>query len=147
VSIRPTWQGEVQLRRWSESSTQGVQVTFALPDSGDLDPFKAKSGKRFMAVLVEIGDDEQPVQPRRKDQRGPLCREACDLCAMPDFQAWVAEAGGNRVATEDCAKQYILNVCDVASRKDLDRHAPAADRFVSNIRIPFIRWRRQRRAA
>lgn len=61
MAVEPTFTGEALLRRWSESSTQGVQVTFALSDSAELEPLKAKTGKRFMAVLVELGDDEQPV--------------------------------------------------------------------------------------
>lgn len=133
MSLTPTFQGEVQMRRWSDSSTQGVQITFALPDASDLEPLKAKAGKRFMAVLVEIGDDEQPVQPPRKDTRGPLCREACDLCAMPEFQEWGHMAG------ESSAKAEILERCRIASRKELDADPSAAHTFICEFRIPFMR--------
>jgi hypothetical protein len=146
----PTFSGEVQLRRWSESSTQGVQVTFALADSADLEPLKAKSGKRFMAVLVEIGDDElpvEPVKPARKDTRGPLCREACDLCEMPDFWAWINNAYPEHIQSEGEAKEWLCVALDIGSRKHLDEMPNAADRFISNIRIPFIRWQRSRRTA
>lgn len=142
--MTPTFQGEVQFRRWSDSSTQGVQITFALPDSTDLEPLKAKAGKRFMAVLVEIGDDELPVQPQpRKDTRGPLCREACDYCQSPAFRMWVA-SGDQEMATEAEAKEWILNICGVLSRKELDAHASARDRFVRKVRIPFFLWERER---
>jgi hypothetical protein len=156
--IAPTFQGEVQFRRWSDSSTQGVQVTFALPDSADLEPLKAKAGKRFMAVLVEIGDDEQPVMGNpistRKDQRGPLCKEACDYCAMHEFQSWMCDeiergrfVPPEGVDDEEAAKRYILTRCDVTSRRHLDEIPSAGDRFVTYIRIPFMRWQRERRAA
>jgi hypothetical protein len=152
--MTPTFQSEVQFRRWSDSSTQGVQVTFALPDSDALGPLKGLEGKRFMAVLVQIGDDEQPVPPQpKKDRRGPLCREACDYCAMADFQEWVCsliEQGRFRppeglVNDSEAAKWFIFAACDIGSRKHLDEIPAAADRFISNIRLPFMRWQREQR--
>lgn len=66
-----TFQGEVQLAGWKETHSSGVTVTFWLPDTADLDAFRAltvrkgnQAGHRFACVLVEIGDDEQPVQIR-----------------------------------------------------------------------------------
>lgn len=144
--MTPTFQGEVQMRRWSDSSTQGVQVTFALPDSADLEPLKHKAGKRFMAVLVEIGDDEQPVQPKR-DMRGPLCREACDLCANESFQKWIIAAADFRCdPSEALARTVILGWCGIESRKDLDTVATAASKFVTLVRGPFMRYMRNNRA-
>lgn len=148
--MTPTFQGEVQFRRWSDSSTQGVQVTFALPDSEALEPLKGKEGRRFAAVLVEIGDDEMPVQPRpRKDTRGPLCREACDYCRLPEFWAWVTESceGYGPVNCEDAARQWVLDTCQITTRKELDTDSEAAADFLKFVRVPFIRWQRARRAA
>lgn len=151
MRVQPTFQGEVQFRRWSDSSTQGVQVTFALPDSDSLEPLKHKAGKRFMAVLVEIGDDEQPVQPPPA-RNGPLCREAIDYCKSAEFQEWVCvqiERGvfdlPSDMDDEAGAKQFILWKCDVGSRKHLDEIPSAADRFVSGVRLPFMRWQREQR--
>lgn len=148
MSLKPTFQGEIQMRRWSDSSTQGVQITFGLPDSSDLEPLKAKAGKRFMAVLVEIGDDEQPVQPPEPVRTGPLCREAVALCKIPEFQQWVMREfpmysdGG-----EAGAKKAILEACGVESRKGLDEVALAGKGFIYRFRIPFMKWQQQRRKA
>jgi hypothetical protein len=142
--MTPTFQGEVQFRRWSDSSTQGVQVTFALPESEALEPLKGKEGKRFMAVLVEIGDDEQPVQPPVK--RGPLCIEACEYCKDRDFQMWARErADLVGEPNEHLAKDVILGFCGVESRKDLDKSPVAAEKFRALIRGPFMRWQREQR--
>lgn len=155
--MTPTFQGEVQFRRWSDSSTQGVQVTFALPDSDALDPLKGMEGKRFMAVLVEIGDDEQPVEPaksRPKDTRGPKCREACDLCADRQFQFWVAaaitgvppeaERGiSTELMNEHVAKSWLLKQCGgIQSRKQLDEDVIAGELFITRVRVPFAKWLR-----
>ena len=61
MSMQTAFQGEVQFRRYSDTSTQGQQVVFAVADREALESFIGKEGKRFMAVLVEIGDDEEPV--------------------------------------------------------------------------------------
>lgn len=158
--MTPTFQGEVQLRRWSESSTQGVQVTFALPDSDDLEPFKAKAGKRFMAVLVEIGDDEKPVDPEQKPAKepiGPLCALAVKWCKTTHFYEWVLDAsepyqpgivarGGSDVGSARSAESReafcrvaVLAMCDIDSRKELDTNPEAAEKFHRLIRGPFYK--------
>lgn len=60
-------ESELMLAGWSESHSGGCKVTFWLPDSESLEPFKGMTamkgkvaGQRLMAVFVEIGDDEMP---------------------------------------------------------------------------------------
>ena len=79
--MTPSFQGEVQFRRYSDTSTQGQQVVFAVEDREALEPFIGKEGKRFMAVLVEIGDDEQPVESKGRGKLGDLCWRAIQWCA------------------------------------------------------------------
>ena len=148
----PTFAGEVQLRRWSESNTQGVQVTFALAESADLDKFKGLDGKRFMAVLVQIGDDEQPVPANplisknsvRKPEMpraplGDLCWRAVQWCKDLEFHVWVAaQVHCHPVAVgETQARDYILFKCGVESRKELDTNPEAASKFNRLIRGPY----------
>lgn len=160
MAVEPTFTGEALLRRWSESSTQGVQVTFALSDSAELEPLKAKTGKRFMAVLVEIGDDEQPVpssvsnggwspaaqsansrsaSEKPRERLGDLAWRAVQWCKEPEFQKWVAfrchciEAA----VGEQEAKEFIQLKCGIESRKELDTNAEAAKLFNQLIRGPY----------
>ena len=145
--MKPTFQGEVLMRRWSDSSTQGVQVTFALSDADELEPLKAKTGKRFMAVLVEIGDDEQPVQQpedqaeKRREkwaQLGPRCKEAIDLAKNLRFQTYVGTRG--LPATHDGAERAIKLAAGVESRTELDENEMAYSAFVKYLRTPFLAW-------
>jgi hypothetical protein len=146
------FQGEIQLAGWSESHNGGCKVTFWLADSDELEAFRAMTvrkgntaGQRLACVLVEIGDDEQPVeQPApRKDTRGPLCREACDYCAMPEFRRYVSNRLNGDFCDEQMAKDWILRqCCGIASRKELDSDPDAAALFVKCVRVPFMHWQR-----
>lgn len=152
----PTFAGEVQLRRWSESSTQGVQVTFALAESADLDKFKGLDGKRFMAVLVQIGDDEQPVVDKSRNLQGQsvdkkpnlqgreplgdLCWRAVQWCKEPEFQRWIAghvDFCINMAIGDEYARLCVQKLCSVSSRKELDTNPEAARKFNQLIRGPY----------
>lgn len=157
----PTFAGEVQLRRWSESNTQGVQVTFALAESADLDKFKGLDGKRFMAVLVQIGDDEQPVPANpliskqnansrlganegkshiQREPLGDLCWRTVNWCREPEFQQWIAgrvDFAIDMPVGEEYAKQCVLRLCGVTSRKHLDEVPWAGRKCRENIVGPY----------
>jgi hypothetical protein len=156
--ITPTFQGEMQLAGWSETHNGGCKVTFWLPDATDLDAFRAltvrkgnQAGHRFMAVLVEVGDDEQPVQqpagpapaPEPEQPKGgALARLAGMWCNDPDFWTWL------RLQNIQCenAEQAALAVrstCGIASRAELDSNANAERLFQERIRVPFMYWRRK----
>ncbi|CAB3972268.1 MULTISPECIES: hypothetical protein [Burkholderia] len=76
--ITPTFHGEMQLAGWSETHTGGCKVTFWLHDPADLEAFRTltvrkgnQAGHRFMVAMVEIGDDEQPIQQPAPAMQGP----------------------------------------------------------------------------
>lgn len=148
----PTFAGEVQFRRYSDTSTQGTQIVLALPDRESLQSFIGLEGKRFMAVLVQIGDDEQPVSSDignptsgnmgkshiQREPLGDLCRRAVMWCKEPEFQEWLSVTHNEGIAlTEDVARWFILELCGIQSRKELDTNPEAARKFNQIIRIPF----------
>lgn len=145
MSITPTFQGEVQFRRYSDTSTQGTQIVLALPDREALQSFIGLEGKRFMAVLVQIGDDEQPVAGnptpgKQREPLGDLCWRAVQWCKDPEFWAWINSVthGGVmwHVKSEVGAREFVCEMCEVESRKDLDR-PDAARKFHQLIRGPY----------
>lgn len=140
ADLQPAFSGEVQLRRWSESSTQGVQVTFALADADELEPLKAKSGKRFACVLVEIGDDEAPVQ-QHKEPIGQNCLWAVGRCREPEFWRFLnASFNADAVTNEAEAADLVRFLCTVESRRELDTDEASARQFLKQIKGPYQRW-------
>lgn len=159
--MTPTFQGEVQFRRYSDTSTQGAQIVLGLADRDELQALVGKEGKRFMAVLVEIGDDEAPVDVQ-KAKVGPLCSLAVQWCKSAEFLGWVrpvydkffggdgsgwGDIGSEDMGPEAFCRHAILVLCDVDSRKELDKSKEAADRFHNCIRRPYTEWLSRRKQA
>ena len=151
MTVQTAFQGEIQFRRYSDTSTQGQQVVFAVADREALESFIGKEGKRFMAVLVELGDDEQPVAGnpatanlsnstdlKPRERLGDLAWRAVQWCKEPEFRAWLGVAGDfvNEL-TEDAASEVIKSWCEVDSRKELDTNPRAKQLFNQFIRGPY----------
>ena len=151
--MTPTFSGEIQLAGWSESHTGGCKVTFWLSSPDELAAFRTltvrkgnTAGQRFMAALVEVGDDELPVPPPSVKESltpetpkgGALAKLAGMWCADKTFQSWLG------VADEDSENRATLSfyeLCDIRSRRELDHDPAAAERFNRLIRGPYMKWR------
>lgn len=146
----PTFAGEVQFRRYSDTSTQGTQIVLALPDREALQSFIGLEGKRFMAVLVQIGDDEQPVTGNpvsanagkshiQREPLGDLCWRAVQWCKEPEFWDFLTRTYMHNavIEGEDDAATAVKSICSVDSRKELDTMPHARDLFNSMIRTPY----------
>jgi len=77
-----------------------------------------------------------------------LCIMACAFTRNPNFQRWVKVGGysprpaadGQALSPEDKAKAFILEVCLINSRNELDTSPAAAALFHEFIRKPFLVW-------
>ncbi|CDY79454.1 Phage protein [Caballeronia glathei] len=158
--IQTAFQGELQLAGWSETHNGGCKVTFWLPDATELDAFRSltvrkgnTAGHRFMAALVEIGDDETPVQREpepEKPKGGALAVLAGRLCMDPEFWRFLENEYG--VSFHACqaaneAAQWIREQCGVASRAELDHNEEAAATFHRVVRGPWQKYCQRRGAA
>jgi hypothetical protein len=151
--MTPTFQGEVQFRRYSDTSTQGQQVVFAVQDREALESFVGMEGKRFMAVLVQIGDDEQPVagnpasEKKPREYLGDLCYRAVQWCNDPEFHKWLLMQHGKRVRNADEAATFIKEFCGVKTRKELDTNEDARLTFTCHFVFPWQKYQLARRSA
>src|SRR5690349_7596013 len=86
-----TTETPIELRKiaYRQSAKDGLVITFAIhPD--DMPPALAAApiGSRFAAALVEIGDDEKPVEHRKQST---LVQRAGILCDNKLFQKFLQQ--------------------------------------------------------
>ncbi|CUJ41801.1 Uncharacterised protein [Achromobacter xylosoxidans] len=142
MSVPVAFQGEVQLLGWSESHSTGAKIVLQLADADDLEAFKLMTvakgkvaGQRLAIVAVEIGDDEQPkAQPEPKG--GELAKLAGMFCQSTAFWEFC------RADDADEARDWILGVCGIQSRRDLDHNPTAAQLFHDRVRKPYMESRK-----
>jgi hypothetical protein len=131
------WQGETQLLQWSETNTRGRTITLQLNEDDEAHPFKhtavkhgKTAGKRFIAVFVQIDDDEQPVEKTPSQLAYLWCKD-------PAFWAWADDRSFDTIDNEDAARAYVLTACGVKSRGDIDRNPTARATWEAVIYEPF----------
>lgn len=161
MTIQATYHSEVRFVRSSYSSKTGTTITLALPDSDELSKVQGMDGKRYMLALVEIGDDEQPVQKPEKAEKpkGGFCSIwLARRCRDIHFQHWLRRVydkamGGDGTGWGDVtpAKDFGKDVeayaahcvkvlCDCeSSRAEIDNDPRKAELFHSKIRIPYMK--------
>lgn len=123
------FQGELMLAGWSETSNGGAKVTFILPDPSELEPFKrmtlakkGQAGQRFAAVLVEIGDDERPVEQPKSQL---WSQKAALLCKDPSFWHFINERMFVSIASENQCRSWMLDETGLMTRRDFDHDSDA----------------------
>lgn len=152
MAVKPTFSGEVQFAGYVDGSRGGPRVTLRLTDRAELEKFVGMEGRRFMAVLVEIGDDETPVeepapavkQAARRERMAPLCEWAVMRCNEEPFQRWAAGHPDAPKYRQDkpaeTAKAAVLHFTGVESRRDLDTNDRAAKALHAMVRRPYAAW-------
>ena len=124
--------GAVAGLRLMVDDTVRITIDFEPKDRAAVMAALGRTGQPVAVAALVIGHAAKEDKPR--DQRGPLCREACDLCAREDFREWLG------ARTEAEAKSWILETCGVLSRRELDEQPTAAERFRRDVRKPFLEY-------
>lgn len=161
MSQVPTaYQGELMLAGWQETHAGGAKVTFWLPDSQALEPFRHMTvkkgntaGQRFMAVLVLLDDQDRPTavaEPSSKPEGGALAKSAAMVCNSADFHEFVAHRTGidlgDSLKRQERAAQYMRDFCGVKSRAELDSNKEAAELF-RRLMSMYREWANERQPA
>lgn len=155
--------GDAQFVGWSDSHTGGPIIKLRLPSSDDLDKFRAltvgkgaQAGHLFSVAIVEHdgagnitpppeGTKDSPghTYPEKPGRVGPYCIEAVDLCKNPQFWKFLEAEAGVPVRNEESAKQGMLAILGIGSRKEIDGNEEVREAFIQNIRVAFIHWQRE----
>lgn len=158
MTIQATYYGEVRVTRSSYTSKNGPTLTLALHDIDELNKVQGMDGKRYMLALVEIGDDEQPVQ-KPVQAGGYAAKWLAIRCREAAFQSWLRPVydrllGGDGTgwgdvtpehdfggSVEKWAKHAVLVLCDCQeSRSEIDHDTRKKALFDSKIRLPYMKW-------
>lgn len=146
------YRGEMQLARWSETSTGGATITMWLPSGEDLEAFKAltarKNGKagQILAAIIKVVDENEPeAEPVTNAEPeplkgGPLARLAGQFINNPKFWEWLSSKTIFKplsASEADYALKYMLKI---DSKIALDHDEKAAMHFHRHIRQPFSAW-------
>lgn len=163
------YQGELMLAGGGNPLGQGMWVRFWMDEEATSHPFSGCAGRRgdnpgdlFMAMFVELDDDDEPINQEKRARLerangarkgGALCKWAAmrshdklflqwlsEEVPLPDEKlrpvTWWDEAGEDRVA------RWIRWSCgEIESRADLDNNPKAAEIFHERIRRPYSEWR------
>lgn len=147
----PAFAVDVELTHWArESASKLAALSFRLYDNDAIEPFtlgrcarsNSMAGSRYLAVFIELDDDEQPVDLKAKGAiyamqpkaiKGPtfksLAQMAGFLCGHKDFQQFL------HAANADDAAEKLRQRCGVTSRRELDSN-PLARRIFTQQVLP-----------
>lgn len=136
------WEGEVMLLGWGHTSTRGKTVTFQLPEESEGHPFApyrmgnskraGRAGQRFMCVLVQLDDDERPVEKTPAQICYLLCQDEL-------FRHFLGERSFVPIETEQDARAHICEACGIKSRGELDRSPRARAHWDALIYQPWLK--------
>lgn len=88
----------------------------------------------------------EPIPPRRApvEKPGPLCILACRWCNDPKFLTWMRSTthAGVLWPAENFkdAAEFVKELCEIGSRKELDTDILAGQVFKKSIREPYMKW-------
>jgi hypothetical protein len=134
------WMDEVMLLGWSDGP-KGSSVTFMLsPTEGRHPFFQFERGTAcFMVTLIEISDDETPVdQVKRARVEGggqKVSNAAAQVIKNPVYWDWM-QVGGTTDADIEL-KRHL----DIKSKAELDRDPEAVKRFRAHM-DEFVSWQK-----
>lgn len=110
-----------------------LRLTIASTDM-DSKIVNAPMGTRYQCVLVEISDDETPVEhvAKERDKWRDLgaAKQAGMRCKEPMFWAYLTEERRWPVHCEDDAANFVRSWCEIDSRSDLNKPGNSGSRFV-----------------
>lgn len=115
---------EVRKIAYRQSAKEGFLLTLSLhPDDVPQELAAAPIGTRYMAALVQIGDDEKPAKRKRNWEELPPASQAGIRCGEEAFQKYLG------TSNEDEATQYVYTHCGIQSRVELSTNADAAAKW------------------
>lgn len=138
--------------KWSMRNGHTVILQLPESDAGGNPMCVYSPGTRFHMVLVEVDDDEQPIDQKlkkkleaelaRDKKGGKLARDCGILCNDHDFHLYLKSIDRLRRSWDKktratMSRNYVLEMCKIKSRRELDHDPTAAAAYQNLIVEPF----------
>lgn len=101
------------------------------PNDTPEDIMRDMVGMRYMAVLVRISDEGQPVPSVTSEEGTRAVRLAGTLCSDEKFQQWMVRNNEADEMTETSVAAGLRRLLDITSRKELKTNSKARSRLLA----------------
>ncbi len=145
--------------KWSDTRgyTMTLQITEADAGGHPLKTFG--KGTRFHLVLVELADDEEPINQILKkklenelqdaNKGGRLSIDCGIMCKSIDYHRYLFTIGKmhakwDQRTKETMAREHVLHTLKIKSRREIDHKDHTAAAYQNLILDPFHEWERNR---
>lgn len=99
-------------------------------------------GQRYLAVLVRLNEQDEPVVSKEKEEGDRAVRLAATLCSDGGFQEFLAETGQIDEMADHAAAVWMRKRLGITSRKELKTDKEARQKLLS-VRDEFIQYKRR----
>lgn len=122
----------------------GHVVSFAInPHDTPQELMADPLGQRYLAVLVRLDHQDQPVPSQENEDGKKAVMLAGTLCRDQNFQEWLAITGEIDEPSDSAASVWLRGRLNVVSRKELKTDKAARDKLF-DVREEFIDWMRRK---
>jgi len=112
-------------------SKDGHILTLSIhPNDMPEELFRDPVGQRYVAVLVRVNDQDEPVAAKETAAAIAMVKSSVMLAQDPRFQLWLVTSDMAEEASEEQAVNAIRRHCQIASRKELRVNKAAQKRFL-----------------
>lgn len=108
----------------------GVVLHLAIhPDEVPDALFRSFVGKRYMVAMVELDEQDNPVQPNERTEGQKAVQQAALLCKNTDFQRFMVDQGHAFAVTEEDCTEGLRDYLGVDTRSELNANPEARKRL------------------
>lgn len=139
----------IEVRKIAYRQSKDGMVLSLLVHNDDMTPELASAplGTRYAVALVEIGDDEHPIE---RNKQNPLVQRAGILCNEILFQTfieeefpldWDEEKLDTKRSVPEITASVLRKNCEIESRRDLANNPEGAMKF-ERLLAKYEMWKR-----
>jgi hypothetical protein len=135
---------EVRKIGYRQSTKDGMVISFAVhPEDMRAEVAAAGLGTRYMMALVEIGDDEKPVEKPKEKRDYSLPQRVAMVCNEPAFEKFLCETEfeDRFMPDKDQVATHVRYLCGVDSRSEILPGTEAARKW-DELHGKYLGWQR-----